>query len=77
MEDVKIYFNNEEINIFTNQTLAAKVLVANMLGEVVLRGQTNYNEQTILNAHSLKNGVYVVTLLFPHKVVSKKIVIYR
>lgn len=77
MEDVKIYFNNEDINIFTNQRLNAKVLVANMLGEVILRGQTNDNEQTILNAHSLKNGVYVVTLLFPHKVVSKKIVIYR
>ena len=76
-ESFSITLNSGIITVVTPQTVNAEILVSNMLGQLVLRGKTNGGSATVLNANTLPNGVYVVSLTGNNKVVSKKIVINK
>ena len=76
-ESFGVYQENSSIRITTQSGVNADIRVVNMLGQVVLRGKTNGNSLTTLNANALQNGVYVVSLVGNGKVVSKKVVVSR
>jgi hypothetical protein len=42
-----------------------------------MRGNTNGNPITSLNANNLQNGVYIVSLIGNYKVISEKIVVKK
>lgn len=65
------------ISITTGETIKADILIANMLGQVVLKGKTNNNLLTTFMSNSLQNGVYVVSLVSKSGVSSTKILINR
>jgi hypothetical protein len=72
-----IYQRSGTISITTSQATDSEVLISNMLGQVVLRAKTNHNLITTLNAATLQNGVYIVSLKGNKSLVSKKIVVNR
>lgn len=76
-ESFGVFQSNGSICITTQQPENIEILVINMLGKVVLLGKTNGNTLTTLNASSLQNGVYIVTLLGPGKLASKKVVVCK
>jgi autotransporter-associated beta strand protein len=76
-ETFSLYQNNGNLNIISQSNVNAEIMVTNMLGQVVLRGKTNGNTLTTLNAGLLKNGVYVVSLVGNGRIVSKKIVVSK
>jgi hypothetical protein len=76
-EPLHVYMDGINLNIVGVTNANAEIRVTNMIGQVVLRGNTGGNTQTILNANKLQNGVYVVSLISGSKVVSTKIVVSR
>ncbi len=76
-ETFSVFFTDGNINITTQQALNAEIMVTNMPGQVVLRGQTNGNTLTSINAISLQNGLYILSLVEKNKVLSQKIIISR
>ncbi|MEI8046367.1 MAG: T9SS type A sorting domain-containing protein [Bacteroidota bacterium] len=76
-ENFSVYQNNGNLNVVTPEASNTEIRVTNMIGQVVLRGNTGGNTQTLLNANKLQNGVYVVSLISGSKVVSTKIVVSR
>jgi hypothetical protein len=76
-ENVSIFAANGNINIQTSHAIDAKVMITNMMGQVVLSGHTHNDLLTSINANTLKNGVYIVTLYMQHNVLSKKILLYN
>jgi hypothetical protein len=76
-ETLNISLVNGNINIITGLRANAMIMVSNMLGQVVLRSETHGNQHTVLNAGSLPNGVYVVSIVANKKVESVRVVINR
>ena len=74
-ETFTVFVNAGNINVLTQNSLNAEILLTNMLGQLLLRGKTNGNASTIINASTLQNGVYIVSLIGNSKVMSEKIVI--
>lgn len=76
-ETFSVYQDNGSLRISSPQSGNAEIRVVNMLGQVVLRGSTNGRSITTLNAGSLQNGVYIVSLVGNGKVVSRKVVVSK
>ncbi len=76
-EPLHVYMNGTNLNVTGVANANAEIHVTNMIGQVVLRGNTGGNTQTVLNTNKLQNGVYVVSLISGSKVVSTKIVVSR
>ncbi len=76
-EHLQVYIDNGNLVVIGKTTTNAQIMVSNMLGQVVLRSQTNGNSLTKLNVNSIPNGVYVVSLVGNSKMVSEKIVVSK
>jgi hypothetical protein len=76
-ETFSISATNGNINVVTQKSVNAEILVTNILGQILMRGNTNGNPITSLNTNNLLNGVYVVSLIGNYKVTSEKIVIKK
>jgi len=76
-ETFTVYQSKGNINITSQSNVNTEILVTNLVGQVVMRGKTNGNALTTLNAGNLQNGVYVVSLVGNGKKVSKKLVVSR
>lgn len=76
-ETFSLMYSNGTISLKTFRSVDAEIKVTNMLGQVVLRGKTSGNHLTTLNASTLQNGVYVISLSGNNKVASKKIVVSK
>ncbi len=74
LEPLRVYLDGSNLNIIGASMANEEIRITNMLGQVVLRGKTNGNTLTTLNANNLKNGVYVVSLIGNGKVSSGKFV---
>jgi hypothetical protein len=61
--------------IISGVPVNAEILVYNLLGQVVLRTLSSGNSVTSINAASLPEGIYVVSVLAGNQSVSKKVVI--
>jgi hypothetical protein len=72
-----VYQSKGNINITSQSNVNAEILVTNLVGQVVMRGKTNGNSLTTLDAGNLQNGVYVVSLVGNGKKVSKKLVVSK
>ena len=77
VENTNIFFANGSISIVTAQANNAQILVSNMLGQEVLSAQAAGSTLTTINANSLPNGVYIVSMVANNKVVSQKVVINK
>lgn len=73
----RIYQSDGNICIKNELVLNADIFISNMMGQVILRGKTNRNNLTQLDATSLKNGIYLISLLYDFKVESKKILVNK
>jgi hypothetical protein len=77
-DNFNVYQSKGNINITSPTNVDAEILVTNLVGQVVMRGKTNGNSLTTLNAGNLKNGVYVISLVGSNgKVVSRKMVLSK
>jgi hypothetical protein len=76
-ETFSISATNGNINVATQKSINAEILVTNILGQILMRGNTNGNPITSLNANNLQNGVYIVSLIGNYKVISEKIVVKK
>ncbi|MFZ4707443.1 MAG: YDG domain-containing protein, partial [Bacteroidales bacterium] len=73
-ETLRIYMEAGNLYVSGSFTANTEIRVTNMLGQIMLRARTSGNALTTLNANSLPNGVYVVSLVSGSKSVSRKIV---
>ena len=76
-DSFRIYQSDGNICIENELTLKADIFVCNMMGQVIMRSKTNRNNLTQLDATSLKNGIYLISLLYDFKVESKKILVNK
>lgn len=61
-------------NIFiSNAPAQSEIRVSNLMGQVILRTSANGNGLTTINAASLPEGIYVVSVVSGNQVVSKKV----
>ncbi len=74
-ENVKIYVADGNIVVTTQEATNSEIRVNNILGQQVLRNETNGNSRTVLNAQSLPNGVYIVSMIVNNKTISQKVVV--
>lgn len=76
-EAIHVYAANGNIYLSKLNHADAQVKVYNLTGQLMLLGNASDNELTVLNAKSLPNGVYIVTVTDGSQVVSRKVIIRK
>lgn len=77
LESFGVSYQNGTMRILTNQPERAEIWITNMLGQVVMNGNTNAESVVSLNVNTLQNGVYIVSLVGKGKMMSRKVVVNR
>jgi len=71
--------SNGFINIQLDQpVINAEIVFVNMLGQVIQRGTINRSSSAEISSNNMvKNGVYIVTIALPDKILSEKVIISK
>jgi hypothetical protein len=72
-----IYASAGLIYISSQEPVKADVVVTNLLGQVVTRSHTSGRELTVIDASSLKSGIYMVSIHSASQVSNRKVYISR
>ncbi|MFH1121323.1 MAG: T9SS type A sorting domain-containing protein [Bacteroidota bacterium] len=73
--DLRVYVNNGNIYVSLQQNNEAVVKVYSLTGQLVLQESARGKSLTAINANTLPNGVYIVSLVSGEQVVSRKVVL--